>query len=107
MSPGIPVFRTVVAHIKPQHNPILSRGTAHTSPGKDADVRKLMDIIVEEEWFSYERGRAIARSVDKPDDVVIKGLISVDEGAMDRWWDNRNFTRRTSNTGLTTQNGGQ
>ncbi|KAI0286329.1 hypothetical protein BC826DRAFT_1093531 [Russula brevipes] len=98
LSPGIPVFRAIREHMKWQHQSILVRGTRHNDVDKSKDVEKYMRIIVSEGWFEEKKGRTLKSVKDRVTDFVTNGTIAVTQGkTIDRWWQTRNFTRRTGN----------
>ncbi|KAI0309973.1 hypothetical protein OF83DRAFT_1071251, partial [Amylostereum chailletii] len=95
LSPGIPVWRAIAQHMKWQHRTIMSRGTRHTTPGKDKDVARQMQIAVDEKWLVEFDSRKVPTERDRVKDVMTEGVKELMNGGFARWWESRSFPRST------------
>jgi hypothetical protein len=94
ISPAIPVLRAVRHHLKWQIWLLLSRGTWHSSPAKEKDIQKWVDIVMNEQWLLNMAERTFKQSVNRAPDVMTEGSNNLfQNGVLGRWWNARSYVR--------------
>lgn len=97
-TPAMDVFDAVSKHVNWQFNTILGRGSKHTVPSANKDIKIYTDTIVREKWFK-DKGRTMKTSSNRAKDVMTAGidaLFHAPSGGIKQWWQKRSYTRATS-----------
>ena len=77
----------------------MGRGSHHGTPSKDQDVERLIKMYQTSKLHSKEAGGRRIHGGDAAHaaDVMTQGSVKlIVDGAADRWWDERNFERNTT-----------
>ncbi|KAM5534908.1 hypothetical protein V8D89_011463 [Ganoderma adspersum] len=99
VSPVIPTLRTVKANVSSQFLSVIERGSHHGTPSKEQDVERLIKMYKTLKLHSKEIGgqRIHGRDAAHAVDVMTQGSVKLMvDGVADRWWDERNFERNTT-----------
>ncbi|KAI0371405.1 hypothetical protein BV20DRAFT_942425 [Pilatotrama ljubarskyi] len=88
-APAIPLLRAVDEEITRQFRSIY-RGTRHTNPSKDADVKHLEDFYEAAEVHEYQPGRTVTKgSADDFKEFVSEGFNVAARTILPKWWQRR------------------
>ena len=76
----------------------MGRGSRHTTPSKDADVARVVEMYRAAGVLNREKAALIILGDgDRAGDYVTKGASAEDLTALQtRWWDDRRFQRATT-----------
>jgi hypothetical protein len=89
ISPAIPTLQAIGKHLQSMVAG-ASRGSKHTTPSKDLDIRELVKSYSTSGVHVVKKGRVHRHQADKPSDVVGKGAESLLLGkTLRRWWAKR------------------
>ena len=93
ISPAIPLLEAVRRHMEKQVHTVY-RGSSHTNPSHEKDVRTLEDAYMASHMHEYISGRRIEHKNDVALDFVQKGTHNLRK-TIGQWWEQRTFTRAT------------
>ncbi|KAJ2991050.1 hypothetical protein NUW54_g8300 [Trametes sanguinea] len=91
-APAIPTLRAIDEHLTRQFK-TLHRGTSHTTPSKEADVRLLHEFYKTSKLHEYQPGR---EAVDAVKEVVSEGFQIAANRIIPKWLARRNVYVRSS-----------
>ena len=93
ISPAIPSLEAVRRHMEKQVRTVY-RGSSHTNPSHEKDVRTLEDAYMASHVHEYIPSRRIERKNDIALDFVQKGTQNLRK-TIEQWWEQRTFARAT------------
>ncbi|EJF60635.1 hypothetical protein DICSQDRAFT_62442 [Dichomitus squalens LYAD-421 SS1] len=98
ISPAITTLRAVKANVASQFSSVIGRGTHHGRPSKEEDIDRLIKMYRTSKLHSWEDGRQVKGGVsNRATDVMTVGSVRlIVDGAAERWWDERDFERATT-----------
>ncbi|KAJ8481719.1 hypothetical protein ONZ51_g5810 [Trametes cubensis] len=88
-APAIPVLRAVDEEIARQFRTTY-RGTSHTTPSKEADIKHLIDLFTESKLHVYCPGRVVPKtSADHVKEFVSDGVTIAARNIIPKWLERR------------------
>ncbi|EJF59389.1 hypothetical protein DICSQDRAFT_65108 [Dichomitus squalens LYAD-421 SS1] len=98
ISPAITTLRAVKASVASQFSSVIGRGSHHGKPSKNQDVDRLVRMYRTSKLHNKEDGREMKGGESNwALDVMTAGSVKlIVDGAAERWWDERDFERATT-----------
>ncbi|KAF8812627.1 hypothetical protein BYT27DRAFT_7220796 [Phlegmacium glaucopus] len=96
LHPAIHAIRNVSKHIENEFG-TDTRGTKHTVPKRELDVKRLQQSYHAAGYHNFSVGHGIDRHGDKATDYTLIGGLKLGTGQVISWWKNlRSFERETT-----------